>query len=309
MELHRPFDSLWPISPGDPGQVARAINDFLAPRFAHGWDGAFLEEAFDATARAYAGLQDGFLACDTPYHDLRHSLEAALATARLIDGWELTRGEHGRSFGPRLAMTGVVLALLHDIGFLRRTAERDMPGAALTAAHEARAAQYARAYLPATPLASMAHLSGLIEATRLGARPEALTADPRHLALARMLATGDLVSQLADRCYLEKCRDFLYAEFVEAGLARGEHGRNPDAPYASPEDLLRKTPDFCRRHVLARLDDDLGGVHRLFRAHFGGEDPYRVAIAKNLDYLDRIIATGEFDRLRRRPTALLVTPA
>ena len=41
---------------------------------------------------------------------------------------------------------------------------------------------------------------------------------------ARM-ATADLLAQMADRCYLEKCRDLLYPEFELAGLTRR---RNPD---------------------------------------------------------------------------------
>lgn len=308
MELNRPFDSLWPISSGDPALVARAINDILAPRFPQGWDRAFMEEAFRAAARAYAGSEPGLIACDTPYHDLRHSLETALATARLIDGWEITHGESGRSLGPTIAMTGVVLALLHDIGFLRRTAERSIPGGALTAWHEARAAEYARRYLGSTPLAPLADLAGLIDATRIGTHIEELAGDERHLVVARMLATADLVSQLADRFYLEKCRDFLYAEFIEAGIAQGPGPRNPNAYYTSPEDLLRKTPAFCHKHVLLRLDGDLSSVHRMFAAHFGGENPYCAAIARNVDFLEKVVASGEFHRLRRKPKAMLWAP-
>src|SRR5882757_9065136 len=39
-------------------------------------------------------------------------------------------------------------------------------------------------------------------------------ADPRDRKLGHLLGTADLIAQMADRCYLEKCRDRLYPEFV-----------------------------------------------------------------------------------------------
>jgi hypothetical protein len=37
--------------------------------------------------------------------------------------------------------------------------------------------------------------------------------------LGNMLGTADIIAQMADRCYLEKCRDRLFPEFVAGGLA------------------------------------------------------------------------------------------
>ena len=303
MRLDAPFDVRAPVDTASVRGTARAVNAMLAPSF-EDWDAAFVDQAFDHVGEAYAGRLPGLLACDTPYHDLRHALETALATARLVDGWELDFAGSERSLGAPLAMATVVLALMHDIGFLRREDERHLAGAALTAAHEARAAEYAQRYLAATRLHACAPLARLIDATRIGTRIESLGGGEKHLLAARMLATADLVSQLADRHYLEKCRDFLYLEFVEAGLARGADGRNPAAPYESPEDLLRRTPGFYRKHVLARLDGELGGVHRLFTRHFGGPDPYREAIARNMNYLERVLDRGDFGLLRRTPHSL-----
>ena len=44
-------------------------------------------------------------------------------------------------------------------------------------------------------------------------------ADPRDRKLGHLLGTADLIAQMADRCYLEKCRDRLYPEFVLGGIA------------------------------------------------------------------------------------------
>lgn len=305
MDLHRPFDALGAIDTRSAQEVAQAVQAILGPRL-EGWDAAFLFEAFDNVARLYAGDREGFLRCDTPYHDLRHALETALAMARLVDGWESALARTRGSLGPDVALLAVILALMHDVGFLRRDHERHAHGASFTSQHEARGAQFAERYLERSPLRPLAPLARLIEATRLDSRMETFDGGEIHRVVARMLATADLVSQLADRFYIEKCRDFLYAEFVEAGLARGAHGRNAQAPYASPEDLLSRTPEFCERHVISRLDRELGGMNRLLRTHFGGSDPYADAIARNLGYLGGVIAVREFDRLRRRPAAIYV---
>lgn len=303
MDPHRPFDALGAIDTRSPLKVAQAIQGILGGRI-DGWDSAFLFEAFDNVERLYAGNREGFLPCDTPYHDLRHALETALAMARLVDGWEVSLASARGSLGADVALLAVILALMHDVGFLRRDSERHLNGASFTAQHEARGAQFVERYLERSPLRPLAPLARLIDATRLDSRMEAFDGGESHRVVARMLATSDLLSQVADRCYLEKCRDFLYAEFVEAGLARGPQGRNALAPYASPHELLARTPAFCERHVLSRLDADLAGMHRLMATHFGGRDPYGEAVTLNLGYLQEVIAQGEYDRLRRHPEAI-----
>lgn len=282
--------------------AAAEVNALLAPRF-EGWDAQTVRAAFAHVADAYAGRVPGILPCDTPYHDLRHILETATATARLIDGWERMNGATD-SIGAPLAAVSLVLALMHDIGLLRESHEAHLTGAALTVGHEKRGARFARRWLAGTALAAHADLADLIEATRLGCAVESVTDDPKLMLLARLVATADIMVQLADRDYLEKCRDFLYVEFVAAGWARGPDGSNPDAVYASPEDLLAKTPAFARTQVLDRLDGTLGGVNKYFEVHFGGPDPYMAAIRRNLEYLDRLVADGDFSRLRRTPMAV-----
>lgn len=306
MELHRPFETLGAIDCRSPEAVAQSIDSMLRGRIEN-WDSAFLFEAFDNVRRLYAGEREGILPCDTPYHDLRHAMETALAMARLVDGWEASLARTRGSLGAEVALLAVILALLHDVGFLRRDSERHLKGAALTDEHEARSAEFAERYLERSPLRPLAPLARLIGATRVGCPIESFSGGEIHRVVTRMLATADLLSQLSDRCYLEKCRDFLYAEFVEAGVARGPRGRNAQAAYASPEDLLARTPGFLQANVFARLDRDLGGMHRLMRTHFGGLDPYAQAIERNTRHLEEVVARERFDRLRRRPEAVFGT--
>jgi hypothetical protein len=122
-----------------------------------------------------------------------------------------------------------------------------------------------------------------------------------------MLGSADLIGQMADRIYLEKCRDFLYEEFVLAGIAQRENADGSiEIHYASAADLLAKTPGFYENVAKKRLDRLFGGLHEIVATHFGGTNPYRERIERNIAYLKEVLARGEFERLRRKSVTLSV---
>lgn len=291
-----------------PEAVQLFIADLFDRRFGSGWPRATLAAAIADVGRAYRGDYPGLLACDTPYHDLRHTLDSALTMARMVDGHEAAAPGRGDAvLGGELALVGVLLALFHDIGFLRRAGEEGLSGAQLVRVHEARSSDFAAAFFRANGLAAHAALPPLIAATALREDLAALFAGrpPAEVALARMVAGADIVSQLADRCYLERCRDFLYREFVLGGIDRVAQGDGSERLlYASAEDLLRQTPGFFEAVLLRRLDGELGGVDRDLDAHFGGPNPYRRAMLANLGFLKTVVASADFSRLRRHPEPL-----
>jgi hypothetical protein len=105
---------------------------------------------------------------------------------------------------------------------------------------------------------------------------------------------------MSDRMYLEKCREFLYKEFVWGSVARDTlpDGREI-VRYASPEDLVIKTPGFYEYVARNRIDSKLGGVDRFVCAHFDGANPYQSEIDRNMDFLRRAIETADLTSLRR----------
>jgi hypothetical protein len=285
----------------DPQRVRDAVLGLFAARFP-GADFVPLARAFDDFAALFEGRFPGYLACDTLYHDLRHTLDMTLAMARLIDGHERTRSAAGR-LGARRAMLGVLVALLHDSGYLKRSSECAVEnGAVFTKVHVSRSADFISAYLPQlgfgaeAPLASrLVHFTGYemeIEDIRVD--------DARDRMLGCMVGTADLIGQMSDRMYLEKCREFLYREFVLGQVARETlpDGREI-VRYASPEDLVVKTPGFYEHVARARIDRRLGGVNRYVCAHFDGPDLYQGEIDRNMDFLRRAIETADLGRLRR----------
>lgn len=307
---HYPFDLTGSVRLDSVTAVAGAVLALLARRFpADELNPPFLRRAFDDIEAAFWGEYPGNLRCDTPYHDLRHSLDTALLMARMCDGYQAVHGDDDARLNGREAELAVVLALYHDIGFLRRCDEKHLHGAELTREHENRSVVFVRNYLAGSPLADYAASAELIHATNF-AQP---AADVLHghvaqqQAIARMLGSADLVSQLADRYYLERCRDFLYAEFVRAGLDRSSDAAGREVMvYRDGEDLLRQTPAFYDQLIRKRLQVDFGNIQQVLDTHFGELNPYAASMSGNLSYLRRLIADGRLrEGLRRQPRALI----
>lgn len=277
-------------------EVEAAIGTIMSKLYGAAWRGEELAAAVNTVVDAFRGEHAGLLRCDTPYHDLPHALETGLAMARLLDGYARSlKSGSGEGIDSDRALLGILLAIGHDLGMLRHEEEQHLWGAVLTPIHEERGVDFLRRYLAQTPLAQFADKAELIMATRLGfAMPAAWSRSDR--LLASLVASADLLSQMADRCYLEKCRDFLFLELSAAGLAGTASSRFPDR-----ETLLAKTPAFYTDLVRRRLDEEFSGVHRLMAHHFDGRDPYGEAIHRNLDYLNELLASGDFTRLRRQP--------
>jgi hypothetical protein len=69
--------------------------------------------------------------------------------------------------------------------------------------------------------------------------------------------------------------------------------------YASPEDLIIKTPGFYQYVARARIEKKLGAVDRFAAAHFDGPNLYQSEIERNMSFLRQVIETASLDRLRR----------
>jgi len=289
-----------------------AVRDAVQALF----DTTFPTTAFDALWLAFHdfellfdGRLPGYRGCDTVYHDKQHSLDMTLAMARLLAGHERICAEEDR-FGPERAMMGIVTALFHDAGYIRRDDEpRWQNGAEFTIWHVSRSAELLRTTLPRLGFGQwvdvatrVVHFTGYeinIDDIELD--------DPNDIMIGHFLGTADLMAQMADRCYLEKCRDRLYSEFVLAGVAVTENAiRVNDILYKSGIDLLKKTPGFCQNMAMSRLNAKFNRAYRYIEALYDGRNPYFEFIDKSLHYLDHIIDSGDWHDLRRRPPCYTV---
>jgi hypothetical protein len=275
------------------------------------WPSAYLDElwiAFHDFERLFKGRMPGYAGCDTVYHDIQHTLDMTLAMSRLVAGYERTVSTDDQ-LGADRAVLGIICALFHDAGYIRYTADNKYSnGAEVTKFHISRSAAWLRRYLPSIGMAAVTHTATEIVHFTGYEKPlnEIELDDPKDSMLGHLLGTADLIAQMADRCYLEKCRDRLYLEFVLGGIAIEGNSDNRRVRYQSGTDLLLQTPAFYKDVVKKRLDVDFNKAYRYVEAVFSGRNPYLEFIERNIAYLEYIIETGEWPALRRVPPCFTV---
>ena len=129
-------------------------------------------------------------------------------------------------------------------------------------------------------------------------------ANATHRMLGNLLGTADIIAQMSDRCYLEKCRDRLFPEFVAGGLAaRDETDQRAGVQFKSAEDLVVKTPGFYNA-AMDRLNNQLGGVYRFAETHFKGRNLYIETMERNILFATEVGKLGDLSLLRRLPPPL-----
>ena len=307
MEPRNVYDVTNLVNTTDPAAVNEEVNRVFVKLYPKA-PTRVLNRSFKDLARLHHGEYPGYRACDTGYHNLQHTLDVTLAMARLMDGYERSRDRDG-ALGPKLFGFGVVTALFHDIGYLRRATDtRHKNGAEYTLKHVTRGAKFVEGYLTELGMAKLAPVASQIIHFTGYEQPVSKIRVPNltFRLLGNLLGTADIIAQMADRCYLEKCRDRLFPEFVEGGLAaRNESDHRASVQFKSAEDLVVKTPGFYR-NAMARLDDQLGGVYRYAETHFGGRNLYIETINKNIQFATEIARQRNLSLLRRMPPMLEV---
>jgi len=284
------LEGAWPGLPFAP--VARAFHDF---------------------EMAFTGRMPGYFGVDTVYHDQQHTLDVTLAMARLMAGYERTNAGTPLALGAERAAVGIFLALFHDIGYLRERSEAAQNGAEFTRNHVSRSARFMDFYLPTIGFAHWTRLtSEIVHYTGYEKTFEQIgekVKDPLDVKLGHLLGTADMIAQMADRCYLEKCRDRLYPEFVLGGVAvsvdaTGSRG----VRYASGLDLLRQTPGFMEDVRRKRLDAAFDRAYRYLEPLFDGRNPYIESIDQSLTFLRQVLRSESWRMLRRSPQVFAAEP-
>jgi hypothetical protein len=302
------YDVTNTVQVSNPAAVRDAVHDLFAQTFT----GASFDKlwlAFYDFERLFTGRYPGYKGCDTTYHDVQHTLDMTLTLARLVAGYERS-AEPSDRLGAARAQMAIITSLFHDSGYIRHE-ERDKEfsnGAEFTLYHVSRSADFLRRYLPELGLARDVGVSSMIvhfTGYELDLDNIELD-DPRDIICGHLMGTADMIAQMADRCYLEKCRDRLYNEFVVGGVAvenaaPGEYM----VRYKSGEDLLRKTPAFYQQVMRERLNKKFNRVYRYIEVLYDGHNPYIEAIRSNITHLIHILETGNWSLLRREPDFFL----
>jgi hypothetical protein len=296
------------VQVSSPASVRDAVHGLFSETFpGMSYDKLWL--AFYDFERLFTGRYPGYNGCDTTYHDMQHTLDMTLAVARLIVGYERSVEPPDR-LGASRAQMAIVTSLFHDSGYIRHEVrDRDFSnGAEFTLYHVSRSADFLRRYLPGLGLSRDVGVSSMIvhfTGYELDLDEIELD-DPRDIICGHLIGTADLIAQMADRCYLEKCRDRLYKEFVVGGVAI-ENAKPGEymVRYRSGKDLLRKTPAFYQQVTRDRLNSKFNRVYRYVEVLYSGQNPYIDAISHNITHLVRILESNDWSLLRREPAYFL----
>jgi len=228
-------------------------------------DLAPIQKVFTFTVDLYKGRMQGYRACNTGYHNLRHITDTYLAMVRLLHGARL----NGENFSDREIFLGLTGALLHDTGMIQESHDTEGTGAKYTQEHVALSMDFVARHAETFHLSEQEtrDLRDMILCTDLLADIPAISfSTPGIELLGKILATADLIAQMADRTYLEKLL-FLYQEFREAEMG----------DFKNEIDFLHQTLDFFDLSA-TRFKETLDDTSRYMVPHFKS----RWGIDKNL---------------------------
>jgi hypothetical protein len=268
------------VSLHHPGEVLREIKTIILlghKRF--NFDQ--FEQVFGDIINLFHGHYPGYRRCNTLYHDLSHTLDCLLVTAKLIHGARL----NGIVFTPRDVNLGLISALMHDTGYIQAEEDNQGTGAKYTVTHIQRSIEFMEQYFHrhGFPAEYAVIGSNVLRCTGLDVDIAGIKFESReHEILGKILGTADLIGQMANENYVEKL-PFLYDEFKEGGVPG----------YRDRFDLLQKTPAFWEL-VKKRLDLELGQVDRYLRDYLRvlrgiNQDLYRQAIDRNMERLQSFL--------------------
>ena len=214
-----------------------------------------IRSIFRTTGKLYAGQIPGYRACNTGYHDLQHANNTFLAMARLIHGAII----EGFEFSESNMVSGLVAALLHDVGYIQEASDIEGTGARHKANHEQRSKDFLSCHgrLFGLSTGQIADGRAIIACTDMALDLSTISFSSNGIELlGKMLGTADLLAQLGDIAYLEKL-PALYEECREAGT--GE--------YRDELDIIRKAPAFYEV-AEKRLQTSLDSTYRFMELHF-----------------------------------------
>ncbi len=285
----------------DPESVASEVTGIFKGLFG-GAEAPELRRAFRDAASFYGGRHPDYCACDTEYHDIQHVLDVTLAMARLMDGYQRSLHNGHERLTRALFIVGALAALFHDFGYLRRRNDRKHRyGAEYTLIHVSRSATFLRGYVRDLGLGEqMARLAALLVHFTGYERPAETIrlAGDLERRLGQMLGTADIIAQMSDRCYLEKCRDRLYPEFVLGRRAAGGAVRGIPL-FVSGAELVTRTPLFYQG-ATKRLNLQLARSYEYAARHFSGSNLYLDEMQKNVRYAEQVAAQRDTSTRRTR---------
>ena len=202
------------VSLNNPGDVMAEIENIMLLIYKK-FDFNQFEQVLGDILKLFNGHYPGYRRCNTFYHDLSHTMDCLLVTAKLIHG----AGLNGIVFTHRDVTLGLISALMHDTGYIQAVGDNTGTGAKYTLCHIQRSIEFMKKYFHehGFPSEYLPICRNFLRCTGLDVK---IADDQVSIQgtgnLRSDLGTADLIGQMANENYLEKL-PFLYDEFRKAG--------------------------------------------------------------------------------------------
>jgi len=244
-----------------------------------------LAELLEDVADLYAGRWPSHEACTVNYHNFSHALDVCLAAARMLSGWN--KMETGQSLDDGYFQLGMAASMFHDAGYIKDKGDLAGVGGKFTLIHVERSMAIAREYLtrkqwPEAEVDAVCRIISITDYTKLPDLAH-LFKEERLKALARIVATADLVAQMADIDYIQRIDD-LFAEFKEVYEFENRENliKKGTKIYKTVQEIKDGTITFYEQFIVPTLAK-LGRMDRYLTVFFGdGRNPYQENIVANL---------------------------
>lgn len=244
-----------------------------------------LAELFSDVADLYAGRWSTHEACAVTYHNFSHALDVCLATARMLSGWN--RVEQTQVLEEKYFQLGMAASLFHDAGYIKDKGDNAGSGGKFTLIHVGRSMDIAREYLVRKqwPEDEVDAVARIISITDYNKSPDIapLFQDIRLKTIAQIVATADLVAQMADTDYIQRIDD-LFTEFQEVYDFENREVliKKGTKVYKTVQEIRDGTIAFYEHFVMPTLVK-LGRMDRYLTDFFAdGRNPYQENIVANL---------------------------
>jgi len=255
-----------------------------------------VENVFKDMILLFRGDYPGYRSCTNKYHDVNHTMDAFLAMARMMHGANEVKEI---IFSGEEVVLGLISALFHDVGYIQKKEENIGTGARFTLTHVKRGIDFARKYLQNNNFTDyyITESGSIIEATDFSKKITDIefTTESSRL-LGRLLATADLLGQLADRYYLEKLHS-LFEEFQEG---------NVPGPQTLDQMYIETISFFD--NAQKRMQGELGNLNHYMLYYFKARwnisrDLYKKSFKLNRSYLESVLKKYDgnyFHHFRRK---------
>jgi hypothetical protein len=251
------------------------------------YDDTWLSLVFKDMVNLYNGSYPGYRQCTTPYHDLKHITDSLLALASLINGAHAS----GIALRERHVTLAMISILLHETGFIQQQEDTEGTGAKYTIVRTERSIEFLDNYFSSNGYddRDLRICRDFIRCTGMDGNIAEISFETRgEELLGKMVATADIIGQIADRTYLEKLL-FLFQELSEVHILG----------VPTELDLLENTIETYKR-AQYRMEHELDNVKSYLLPHFRsrwdiGYDMYMDAVESNISYLTYLLENHRSD--------------